>query len=428
MAAMSLRYRAIAGWTVAIVLVSGAALVAIRPALLATGSRPARQAEAPRNLLFFVPTDRPARPLGPPNASARATGLKRLGSFKIPDGTFGGKPNQGFNYGGTAMSYNPGRNSLYIVGHSQDQLLAEIGIPPLNGTASVLQNFVDPTAGRLASINPSDSNAKVIGGTLVFGEKLVVSAYSYYDGAGSQMLSHFVRSLNLTDPGVTGPVRVGPLGAGFYSGYMGVIPQEWQSRLGGPALTGNGALNVISRTSHGPAVFAFDPERLSATGAQPLVYYPADHATLGPWGVANQYFSGADSVKGVALVPGTSTLLFFGRHGTTFCYGPGTSDESLRGRPSGMGDPWCYDPTDRSKGVHGYPYVPFVWAYDAQDLAAVRAGARKPWDVVPYAGWTLPGMRARIGGAAIDPTTGQIYVSEMFGNGTLPSIHVFAAE
>ena len=128
------------------------------------------------------------------------------------------------------------------------------------------------------------------------------------------------------------------------------------------------------------------------------------------------------------MVPGTLTVLFFGRHGETFCYGTGTSDKGLAGRRPEHGDPFCYDPMDSSKGVHGYPYSAYAWAYDANDLAAVRAGRRQPWSVKPYAVFTLPDMPASVGGATIDPATGRIYVSGMFGNRTLPVVHVFKAQ
>ena len=369
------------------------------------------------------------QPILPPTAvPERVAGLVHLGSFNIPDGAFGGPPNKGFNYGGTALGFNPKRNSLFMVGHDQEQLLAEVSIPELDGTAQVLQNFVDPTGGRIGAINPRDPNKKVIGGTLPWGDQLLVSAYSYYDGEGSQVLSHFVRSQDLSDRSATGPMRIGSLGAGVYSGYMGVVPPEWQEKLGGPALAGNAGISVISRSSYGPAVFAFDPDRLTPSGAQPLVYYPESQQALGRWDDANEYYGGSDTIRGVAMVPGTLTVLFFGRHGETFCYGTGTSDKDLASRRPEHGDPFCYDPMDSSKGVHGYPYSAYVWAYDANDLAAVRAGRRQPWSVKPYAVFTLPDMPASVGGATIDPATGRIYVSGMFGNRTLPVVHVFKAQ
>ena len=55
---------------------------------------------------------------------------------------------------------------------------------------------------------------------------------------------------------------------------------------------------------------------------------------------------------------------------------------------------------------------------------------KNPWQVRPYLTWplTLPyGTKGRavLGGAAYDPRTGRIFVSQQFGDGVLPVIHVF---
>ena len=68
-----------------------------------------------------------------------------------------------------------------------------------------------------------------------------------------------------------------------------------------------------------------------------------------------------------------------------------------------------------------------VWAYDARDLRAVRRGRRRPWQVKPYAVWTLrlPFGSGQIGGAAYDPKGRRIFVSQQYGDDTQPLIHVF---
>ena len=68
-----------------------------------------------------------------------------------------------------------------------------------------------------------------------------------------------------------------------------------------------------------------------------------------------------------------------------------------------------------------------VWAYDAAQLRAVRRGRKRPWQVKPYATWKLrlPFGSGQIGGAAYDPTRRLIYVSQQYGNGSEPVIHVF---
>jgi hypothetical protein len=124
-------------------------------------------------------------------------------------------------------------------------------------------------------------------------------------------------------------------------------------------------------------------------------------------------------------------VLFFGRQGIgKWCYGTGTNDKSLEGTEAEPGDLYCYDPTEPGKGGHGYPYVYYVWAYDALDLAAVKSGERQPWEVTPYAVWNLdlPFERggARILGATYDSASGRIFVSQANADGDNPLIHVFS--
>ena len=203
------------------------------------------------------------------------------------------------------------------------------------------------------------------------------------------------------------------------SGYMATVPVEWQSSLGAPALTGQCCLPIVSRTSYGPAVFAFDPAELGhgdAARATPLLYYPASHP-LGDWGTQNPYFNGSTEIRGLVLAEGTRSLLFFGRHGTgPFCYGTGDH---------------CGDPSSPAKGTHAYPYQYQVWAYDVLDLLQVKDGKKQPWEVKPYSTWSLdlPFMPSNgsvaLNGAAYDSATGRLFLSQAFGDRKQPLIHVF---
>ena len=205
--------------------------------------------------------------------------------------------------------------------------------------------------------------------------------------------------------------------AGFVAGYMGNIPSSWQSEFGGPALTGQSNIPIISRTSLGPAAFVFDPAQVGVLNPAPatkLVYYPSGHTTLGGYETANPNASQSTEITGVVFPVGSRSVLFFGRHGLGACYGTGAE---------------CNDPADSSKGTHGYPYVHQIWAYDANDLLAVKKGTKQPWDVFPYGVWTydLPIQKAdrRIIGAAYDPTSQRIYLSQEGADGDLPLVQVF---
>jgi hypothetical protein len=368
------------------------------------------------------------------------SGLTYRGAFRLPKQV---SDTRTFSYGGTALAFDPGRHGLFVVGHDWYQLTAEVTIPmPVRSRrlaalrrARFLQPFTDATNG---TIDHTGGTNNKIGGQLVLNGRLYGSAYVYYDATDSQVLSHWVRpSTSLARGTARGPFRVGNIGAGMVSGFMAVVPPPWRRLLGGPALTGNCCIPIISRTSFGPAAFVFDPARLGgakSVPAWPLVYYPAAHPTLGAWNSSwdprrGLEFDGGTTIRGVVFPSGTRTVLFFGTQGTgPFCYGEGTTNRSLNGRPTPDGTTYCYDPDDSSKGTHAFPYVPEVWAYDAAEFVAVRKGRKRPWQVKPYATWSLslPFGSARVGGAAYDPARGVIYVSQQYANGADPVIDALA--
>jgi len=348
------------------------------------------------------------------------------GAFRLPSGIFGGST---FYYGGTGCAYNPTNNSLFLVGQNE-YMVAEVNIPQIVNsaqlrqlaTASVRQPFTDASEGKMATV---DTSTVKVGGFMVFGGQLYGTAYSYYDADGTQMLSHYRSSLDLAVKGdVQGMYQVGRLGAGFVSGYMTAIPFEWQSILGGPALTGQCCIPIISRTSFGPATFVFDPNDLGVKNPVPvipLIYYPQSHP-LAQADTTNPYFNLATEIRGIVFPQGTRSVLFFGRQGIgPYCYGTGQD---------------CHDPTDGAKGTHSYPYVYQVWSYDASDLFKVKNGQLQPWDIRPYAIWDfdfpISTENKHIGGAVYDPQTERLFVSQQcvdwFGLDCMPLIHVFTIQ
>jgi hypothetical protein len=338
--------------------------------------------------------------------------LTYLGAFRVPNQDRQGNP---LGYSGHALSYDPAHQGLFFGGHDWYQQLCEIEIPAtlgLDQTAAIRQDCTDVTEGRLGQV---DEGSVKLGGTLVYHDRLIVSAYGYYDADANQAHSHFTSATDLSLGGdVRGPYQVGGW-AGIVSGYMAEIPADWRPSLGGPALAGNCCLAIISRTSYGPAASVFDPDEigtLDPASATPLLYYPADHP-LAAWDATGPAFNGSTQIVGLAFPPGSRSLLFFGRHGTgPFCYGTGEE---------------CNDPVDPYKGTHAYPYVHQVWAYDALDLLAVKEGQQQPWALRPYALWQLEEMDssggATIAGAAYDPASGRVYLTERYGEE--PVVHVY---
>lgn len=380
--------------------------------------------------------------------------LEYLGAFRLPGGRFGCSDDScGFAYGGGAISYNPQNHSLFIGAQRRRAKIAEVNIPALVNSsdpaalnvATVRQNPTDLALGQITGVGAGGatvSNGVNAAGTLLEGSRLLVSASAYYDAGYQAVNTHFAANAQWGDGtpsavGYSGMLRVAPDApqAGFVSGYMGRIPDRWQARLGGTALTGQACIPIISRTSLGPSVFAFNAAQVGVvnpTPASALVHYPSGHWTLGAYETQNPNANQATEINGVVFPEGTRSVLFFGRHGTgPTCYGAGTDDPNLHGQFATDGSRYCYDPTDSAKGTHAYPYTMQVWAYDAAVLATVKDGTRQPWEALPYAVWTfslpIQGASRRLGGAAYDAATQTLYVSAADayrdGSSPMPVIH-----
>ena len=233
------------------------------------------------------------------------TDLQYVGAFRVP---------AEYSYGsgelGGGLAYNPAHDSLYMVGHLQQQKVGEISVPEIRNVndvsqlarATVLQpvqdissrvpNWTLPTLG---------SESSRIGDFLVLENELIVSAFEYYDADANTVDSHFrLSSHDLSAATGSGLFQVGDRGGGFVGGYMAEIPVEWQEPLGSKYMTGLSSVPIAARTSAGPAAFGFDPDNFNAnpTPATPFVYYPLD-TPLGP-GLHQQYQQSDDHGYGRA--------------------------------------------------------------------------------------------------------------------------------
>lgn len=350
-----------------------------------------------------------------------AEDLEYLGGFRLPAESVNG---DSFSIGGRAMTFNPASNSLFV--STRAGRVAEVSIPrPVNSAdvnglpfAGFLQPFADPTEGHLSEIA---SDGVAIDGLMIAGNRLYGTASIYYDANNTQRQSHYSRSLQLNQPSFSGWSQVWEAGkTGFVSGLMALIPAEWQARLGGPAVTGQCCIPIVGRTSWGPAAFSFDPSSIgqAIVPASPLLYYTAEHPTLGHWDGASPTYGATIQMGGLAIIAGTRTALYLGRNGTgPNCYGNGTSNQSLHDTYGPDGAKWCYDPTTSDKGSHAYPYRYQVWAYDLNEFVAVKEGRKQPWEVVPYGVWPFdlptPEPSVKIGGIGYDSARQILYVSQL---------------
>ena len=113
---------------------------------------------------------------------------------------------------------------------------------------------------------------------------------------------------------------------------------------------------------------------------------------------------------GGCIPDGTRSLLIFGVNGDGFeTYGvPGeVSDNNSR----------IWDPANSYKGNHRYPYFGKIWAYDLDELTAVKEGSVSPLAVQPYAIIKLPDpylsgpSYINPKGVAYDPSTRLLYIA-----------------
>ncbi len=344
------------------------------------------------------------------------------GAFALPLGMFG---SSSFDYGGHALApyHDPsGKSTMYLEGHAQRPgNVAQVQIPSnfvISSSwsslpvASVLQNFADITNGNLGAVDPTNQyNPTFVYGLLPYNGRMIVGAANVY--SASQQVSHGVAGLTVSSSGFKGWYSVNSSApARAVGGPMAPIPAEWQSLFGGPALTSLFGVSVVSSTSAGPTATVFNPNSVGSSNPIPgttVLYYPISNPACGSLhceATQNVIFNLTAGYGGLAFIPGTRTVLFVGTIGTgPYCYDTAAA----------CNDPYMPD----VKGPHAAPYRYQVWAYDANDLVAVKNGTKQTYQPQPYGIWVLNGMpnssTAFIKGAAFDPVTGNLYITQDYG-------------
>ncbi len=160
--------------------------------------------------------------------------LEYQGAFRLPESTFG---ESSFNYSEGPIEYNSLSHSLFIVGHSHHQAIAEFGVPALVQSADIsslnmanapLQGF-STVLERASGGNPQNLNR--IGGMEFVespdGPEIMVNAYEYYDAPGDNTLTTLVlrEPDDLANSVFDGAFRFSG-GAGHTSGWISPIPVE----------------------------------------------------------------------------------------------------------------------------------------------------------------------------------------------------------
>jgi len=376
-------------------------------------------------------------PLVTSNYSQRvySTSLVYKGAFAYP-------PGDDWAYSGHALAYYPAGDpgstdgypgSLYAAAHTWYDLVGEITIPePVVSDnfgdlpqASALRPPTDITGGWKDNCTyHDDCEYREVDGLAYLPDvdKIAWNLNDWYNVGGYDQ-----DSLGWSDLNMAGAQGVWHIGARpssdnvFHNGktcnYLFQAPESFaDANLSGKWLiAGNHREAGAFGGSQGPTLYALAPWKDGAPptsgqnlDALALVYYPEiyDCVWVNP---AVCHFSGyraADNWGGGAWVQttGASAILIFGRKGL---------GDSCYGTPEHCGG----DPCVPSKGYHAYPYEPQILFYDPEDLKAVVAGTKEPWEVLPYeiyspADKMLGGECATLGAAVYDRERGLLYVAE----------------
>jgi hypothetical protein len=402
-------------------------------------------------------------------ANVTASG-RYLGAFRVP--FVQATANAGSD--GGAIGFNPagsdGAGSLFMRINDTANNVIEMSIPTaLTGAVSglnvsqLLQGAADPFEGQIGEVNNNGSSSNVeIMGLYAEGSYLYSVASNFYDADGRMVASHFRGGIDLATTGdVLGAAKVDfPVSAGWgWTGFstaqiprwtggpICAIPAAWQSSLGGTHLTGIAGLSINSAYSNGPCAAVFNLADLTGSstiqstlvvGYPLLPPYPETvanppHALALPApGQSNTRWNRTGRVRGMCFPQGYRSVLFFGKVGTgPFTYGVVGNIDTL-GSGLTIVDPTS--PIGEGQGDHAYPYRYKVWAYDANDLVAVRNGSLAPHSLVPYSEWFIdlpyedPTGNHSLA-ATFDPVALRLYLQapgqDTIGQNPRPVIHVF---
>ncbi|WP_157972857.1 T9SS type A sorting domain-containing protein [Aureibaculum luteum] len=345
--------------------------------------------------------------------------LDYQGAFRIDAGTYGAS---NMNFAQGPLAYNSENNSIFIVGHSHHQAIAEFKIPSLvNSTViadlntveqpiQIFKQFLNATPDgnpegidRIGGLYPILYNGK---------QKLIVNAYEYYDAPGDNKFSTLLidNANNLENSTAKGYLKFEG-GSGHTSGWISPIPENLKSIFGGTHITGQSSgIPIISRTSVGPSAFVFNMDNLLNTAntinTTKLLDFSLTnplHSDLSNSSLANDIWTHLSRAVYGFIVPGTRTYVTIGKsggHQTGVCYKCTQTNGNLCGG-------YC---TPDSNDNYNY-----YWLWDLNDLLDVKNGQRLPYDVQPYAygkfNTPFQSSAHSINGGSFDPITGNLYLS-----------------
>lgn len=379
--------------------------------------------------------------------------------------------------GGDADGY-PG--SLFGTGHEVYNYVSEISIPAPSlsrniedlNTATTLQEFADVRGGLFDPLNevlrigmeylPAQGEQT--------SDKLYVAWGQHFQDDPTLVIpSHAWCELNLSAPNTQGAWWIDDASLYAVNGYIFAIPQAWAQANVGGMLLATGRYRDGGWSGMGPSIFAFAPWQEGnppAAGthlnARTLLLYSNTRGDDTTNYRFNNYLHSDEWEGGAWLTSGDrSAVVFVGTKGSGYLWYGFYS-------PAGDGMPCveqdltmvgCYNPDGTecaaelqgvcpghvaaSRGWWSSRFDAQMLFYDPAHLAAVAAGTMQPYEPQPYATLDLDEhlflnatietdmlgtgdqRRYRLAEMAYDRQHGFLYISERFGDGNQPVIHVW---
>ncbi|MFD3396205.1 hypothetical protein ACE41R_05105 [Alteromonas macleodii] len=327
--------------------------------------------------------------------------LSYEGGFRLSSDRFGESKYATLDYSFGVFTYDPKRNSIYIIGNPKLSAIAEFPLPEIKNTTDISQFAIaePPIQPFIAFHNTDRVNTGIDNyfrptGMAKIDNALMVNYINWYDARVTETDTSvmFWDSENLTDSKLFGPYQLE--GAAHAAGWISEIPNSLQSLLGGTHIAGSQPFaSIISRRSVGPSAFAFDARKSVVYGPSgtiptiPLLDFPLkkllrDRDIYPNPSIVDDILYNRDGknklwtvLSGAAygfIIPSTRTYLTIGFSGGHYS---GAGYKIVQNNGNKCGGPCAKDATDT------YPYY---WAWDLKDLVKVRMGLKQAYDVAPY--------------------------------------------
>ncbi|QDG52224.1 hypothetical protein FIV42_16200 [Persicimonas caeni] len=325
------------------------------------------------------------------------------------------------NYSEGPIAYDARDHSVYLVGHSHHQAIAQFAVPDLVDSTTVtdLQMAADPTQPFAKVLDRIDNPQGInrVGGMALLeganGVELLVNAYEYYDAPGDNTHTTLVvrDASDLAGSAVDGYFEME--GRAHTSGWISPIPAQWQDALGGTHITGSSSGQpIISRLSVGPTAFVFDPFDIvgadvsdGAVDTQAVLDFSLGNPLsddLSNDSGENDLWTHLTRATYGFIAPGSRTYITLGHsggHNSGVCY-----KCVQEGKEQACGGYCARQPDDN------YTYY---WLWDVEDLVAVKEGSMQPHEVRPYdyGEFEIPFATNSLGGGSYDPASNRLYLT-----------------